>query len=111
MATLPMATQTELVREIADTLNHSQNDVREVLAALEDFIQEEIQSGNRVRVCGIQIEPRVKAATKKRKGRNPATGEEVMIKAKPATVKLKLRAVAPLSKVKLPSVKRLEAKF
>ena len=35
----------------------------------------------------------VKAATKAKKGRNPFTGEEIMIKAKPASRVLKLKAV------------------
>jgi nucleoid DNA-binding protein len=47
----------------------------------------------------------VKPATKKRKGRNPATGEEITIAAKPASVDLRAR---PLAKAKeaLPSVQK-----
>jgi len=36
-------------------------------------------------------------ATKARKGRNPFTGEEIMIKAKPASRKVRVRALRPLN--------------
>ena len=45
----------------------------------------------------MQLTVRVKPAQKKRKGRNPATGEEIMIAAKPASVDLRAR---PLAKAK-----------
>jgi nucleoid DNA-binding protein len=46
---------------------------------------------------------RVKDATKSRKGRNPATGEEITIAAKPAAVTVKARPLAK-AKAALPSV-------
>jgi hypothetical protein len=53
----------------------------------------------------VQLTPRVKPAQKKRKRRNPATGEEIEIAAKPASVDLRAR---PLAKAKqaLPSVQK-----
>jgi hypothetical protein len=48
---------------------------------------------------------RVKPAQKKRKGRNPATGEEIMIAAKPASVDLRARPLAK-AKAALPSVQK-----
>jgi nucleoid DNA-binding protein len=48
------------------------------LAALEDVVLEEIGNAQKVRVGGlVQLAVRVKAATKARKGRNPATGEAI----------------------------------
>jgi len=38
-----------------------------------------------------------KPATKSRKGRNPFTGEEIMIKAKPASRKVRARALRGLN--------------
>jgi nucleoid DNA-binding protein len=38
-----------------------------------------------------------KPATKSRKGRNPFTGEEITIKAKPASRKVRARALRPLN--------------
>jgi Bacterial DNA-binding protein len=51
---------------------------------------------------------RVKPAQKKRKGRNPATGEEIDVAAKPASVDVRAR---PLGKAKasLPSVQKAPA--
>ena len=51
----------------------------------------------------VQLAVRVKEATKPRKGRNPATGEEIMISAKPAAVTVKARPLAK-AKAALPSV-------
>ena len=54
----------------------------------------------------VQLTVRVKPAQKKkRKGRNPATGEEITIAAKPASVDLRAR---PLARAKgaLPSVQK-----
>ena len=48
---------------------------------------------------------RVKEATKPRKGRNPATGEEITISAKPASVALRARPLAK-AKAALPSVQK-----
>jgi nucleoid DNA-binding protein len=107
---LPMATQSEMVEELAEQTGFPKGEVRHLLEALQNFIVQEVGDGNRVKVAGVVIEPKLKKATKKRKGRNPATGEEVMIAAKPASVKLKARVVAPLSRASLPSPKRLASK-
>lgn len=107
---LPMATQGELVSELAETTGFPRGEIKHVLEALQNFVVDELQAGNRVKLCGVVIEPKVKAAVKFKKNgaRNPATGETVDRKAKPASVKLKARPVAPLTKAKLPSVKKLQ---
>jgi nucleoid DNA-binding protein len=59
-----------------------------------------------VRIGGlVELTVRVTPATKKRTGRKPATGEEIGIAAKPASVDVRAR---PLAKAKdaLPSVQR-----
>jgi hypothetical protein len=58
-----------------------------------------------VRIGGrVQLTVRVKPAQKKRKGRNPATGEEIEIAAKPPSVDLRDRPLARQSA--LPSVQK-----
>ena len=62
-------------------------------------------SGNaqKVRIGGmVQLTVRVKPAQKKRPGRNPATGEDITIAAKPASVDLRARPLAK-AKAALPS--------
>lgn len=99
-------TQTQLVSEIADRAELSKADVKRVLAALDEVVLDEIGNAHKVRIGTlVQLTPRVKPAQKKRKGRNPATGEEIDIAAKPASVDLRAR---PLAKAKqaLPSVQK-----
>jgi hypothetical protein len=53
----------------------------------------------------VQLTVRVKPAQKKRSGRNPATGEEITIAAKPASVDVRARVLAR-AKGALPSVQK-----
>ncbi len=99
-------TQSQLVTAVADRAELNKSDVKRVLAALEDVVLEEIGNAQKVRIGGLaQLTVRVKPAQKKRKGRNPATGEEITIGPKPASVDLRAR---PLAKAKgaLPSVQK-----
>ena len=67
---------------------------------------EELGNAEKVRIGGVvQLVVRVKEATKPRQGRNPATGEEITISAKPASVALKARPLAK-AKAALPSVQK-----
>jgi DNA-binding protein HU-beta len=102
---LPL-TQTQLVSAVADQAELSKSDAKRALAALEEIILEELGNAQKVRIGGlVQLTVRVKPAQKARKGRNPATGEEITIGAKPASVDLRAR---PLAKAKgaLPSVQK-----
>lgn len=105
---LPLLTQTELIGQLAEDTGWSKSDVRNFLDALDGVVTGNVEVGNRVKVAGIVVGPVVKPARKKRKGRNPATGEEVTIAAKPASVALKAKIVKPLKDTKLPSVKKLQ---
>jgi nucleoid DNA-binding protein len=99
-------TQTQLVSEIADRGQLSKAEAKRALAALDEVVLEQIGNAQKVRIGTlVQLTPRVKPAQKKRKGRNPATGEEIEIAAKPASVDLRAR---PLAKAKqaLPSVQK-----
>lgn len=99
-------TQTQLVAAVADRAEVSKAEAKRVLAALDDVVLEELGNAQKVRLGGlVQLTVRVKPAQKARKGRNPATGEEITIAAKPASVDLRAR---PLAKAKgaLPSVQK-----
>jgi nucleoid DNA-binding protein len=94
------------VSAVADQAELSKSDAKRALAALEEIILEELGNAQKVRIGGlVQLTVRVKPAQKARKGRNPATGEEITIGAKPASVDVRAR---PLAKAKgaLPSVQK-----
>jgi DNA-binding protein HU-beta len=106
-------TQSQLAAEVADRAGLSKSDAKAALAALEDVVLEQLADAEKVRIGGVvQLVVRVKEATKARPGRNPATGEEITISAKPASVALRARPLAK-AKAALPSVakarKRLAA--
>ena len=99
-------TQAQLVAAVADRADMTKADARKALTALEDVVLDELGNAQKVRLVGVvQLTVRVKPATKARKGRNPATGEEITIAAKKASVDLRAR---PLAKAKsaLPSVQK-----
>ena len=99
-------TQTQLVSEIADRAELSKAEAKRALAALDEVVLDQIEKAQKVRIGGlVQLTPRVKPAQKKRKGRNPATGEEIDIAAKPASVDVRARALAK-SRQALPSVQK-----
>jgi nucleoid DNA-binding protein len=99
-------TQSQLVTAVAERADVSKAEARRVLGAMEDVVLQEVGNAQKVRIGGlVQLTVRVKPATKARPGRNPATGEEITIAAKPASVDVRAR---PLAKVKevLPSVQK-----
>ena len=99
-------TQTQLVAAVADRADMSRSDAKRALGALDEIVLEELGNAQKVRIGGlVQLTVRVKPAQKKRKGRNPATGEEIEIAAKPASVDLRARPLAK-AKAALPSVQK-----
>lgn len=104
---LPKLTQPELIEELASATGWTNSDVRQFLTALYEVIESNVGEGYRVQVAGILVEPKLRKASKARMGRNPQTGEAVKISAKPAKVVLKAKPVSPLSKISLPSPKKL----
>jgi nucleoid DNA-binding protein len=89
-----------LVHHLAGTSGAAARDVRAVIAALEDTIRASIsKKGPRTFVLPglLKITAVAVPAKKARKGINPFTGEETVFKAKPATVKVKVR---PMKKLK-----------
>jgi DNA-binding protein HU-beta len=99
-------TQTQLASAVAERADMSKADARRVLAALDEVVLAELGNAQKVRIGGmVQLTVRVKPATKKRAGRNPATGEEITIAAKPASVDVRARPLAK-AKAALPSVQK-----
>jgi DNA-binding protein HU-beta len=99
-------TQTQLAAAVADRAEITKAEAKRVLDALDEIILEELGNAQKVRVGGlVQLTVRVKPAQKARKGRNPATGEEITIAAKPASVDLRARPLAR-AKAALPSVQK-----
>jgi DNA-binding protein HU-beta len=99
-------TQTQLVTAVAERADISKAEAKRVLTALDEIVLEEISNAEKVRIGSlVQLTVRLKPATKARQGRNPATGEEITIAAKPASVDVRAR---PLAKVKeaVPSVQK-----
>ena len=99
-------TQTQLAAAVADRAEITRAEAKRVLGALEEIVLEELGNAQKVRVGGlVQLTVRVKPAQKKRTGRNPATGEEITIAAKPASVDVRARPLAK-AKAALPSVQK-----
>ena len=99
-------TQTQLATAVAERAEITGAEAKRVLGALEEIVLEELSNTQKVRVGGlVQLTVRVKPAQTKRKGRNPATGEEITIAAKPASVDLRARPLAK-AKAALPSVQK-----
>jgi len=99
-------TQTQLTNAVADRADISRAEAKRVLATLEEIVLEELGNAQKVRIGGlVQLTVRVKPAQKARKGRNPATGEEITIAAKPAGVDLRARPLAK-ARAALPTVQK-----
>jgi nucleoid DNA-binding protein len=99
---LPL-TQTQLASAVADRADISRAEAKRVL---EEIVLVELGNAQKVRIGGlVQLTVRVKPAQKARKGRNPATGEEITIAAKPASVDLRARPLAK-AKAALPTVQK-----
>jgi DNA-binding protein HU-beta len=107
---LPL-TQTQLAGAVAERADITKADAKRILEALEDVVLEEIANAQKVKIGGlVQLTVRVKPATKSRKGRNPATGEEITIAAKPASVDIRARALTK-AKGALPSVQKAKRRL
>jgi nucleoid DNA-binding protein len=99
-------TQTQLITAVSERAELSKADAKRALTALDEIVLAELGNAQKVRIGGlVQLTVRVKPAAKARKGRNPATGEEITIAAKPASVDLRARPLAK-AKAALPSVQK-----
>ena len=90
----------EVVKQIALGTELKNTKVKEVFEALTAIIAADLSKKG----CGefnfmglMKLKTANKPATSARKGRNPFTGEEIMIKAKPASRKVRVRALRTLN--------------
>jgi len=95
-------TKTAILNELAERTELSRKQVGAVLDELEILIQRHIQKrgiGEFTMPGLLKIRSVKRPATKKRTGRNPATGEEIMIPAKPATTRVRVAALKRLKEM------------
>ena len=92
-------TKSMILAEIAESTSLTKVQVNAVLEELESVIERHI----RKRAAGeftlpglLKIKAAKRPASKKRMGRNPATGEEMVIPAKPASTRVRVTALKKL---------------
>lgn len=93
--------KTQLVTTLAESTDLTKKDVNAVLdelaVVMEGHLKKRGGAGSFTLPGLFKVTTKHKPATKARKGINPFTGEETMLKAKPASVQVKVR---PLKKMK-----------
>lgn len=90
--------KSQILTQIADRTDLPKRDVAAVFEELEGVMKKSLKQNQEFNLPGLcKMVVKKKPARKARKGRNPFTGEEIMIKAKPASKQVKIR---PLKKLK-----------
>ena len=92
-------TKTAIINDIAESTDLTRAQVTSVMEELESVIERHIRkrSVGEFTLPGLlKIKAAKRPATKKRMGRNPATGEEIVIAAKPATTRVRISALKKL---------------
>lgn len=89
-------TKSQILSALAEETGQSKKDISAVMDALAGLAHRHLKKGGSgefsVPSLGIKLRRVIKPARKARKGINPFTGEEIMIKAKPKSISV--RAVA-----------------
>ncbi|RLS92383.1 MAG: DNA-binding protein [Planctomycetota bacterium] len=95
-----LRTKGSIYKDIATTTELSRKQVVAVFDALTEMMKADLSKKG----CGTfnlfglaKMRTAIKPATKARKGKNPFTGQEIMIKAKPASRKVRIRAMKGLN--------------
>lgn len=87
-------TKNQVLASIASHTGLAKKDVLSVFESLGEHIVSHMRKGGSgeftVPETGIRVKRKTRPATKKRLGRNPATGEQIMIAAKPARTVVKI---------------------
>jgi nucleoid DNA-binding protein len=90
-------TKSEIISQIADKTSLTKKDVGAVFDQLNGIIKKSLKSASEFSMPGLmKVRVVKKPATKARLGKNPFTGEEIMIKAKPARKTVKVTALKGL---------------
>ena len=90
--------KSDVFRDLSETTELTRKQVASIFDRMAELIRVDLSKG-----CGVFTVPGLmkitvqhRPATKARPGRNPFTGEEIMIKAKPARKVVKVRALKNL---------------
>ena len=97
-------TKTAILAEIAENAELSKQQVSSVLDELENLIERHLRKrgvGEFTLPGLMKIRSVKRPATKKRMGRNPATGEEIVIGPKPASTRVRVTALKRLKEMVL----------
>ena len=95
-------TKPELIRALADTTGLSRSQVDELFEALCKVIEGELRAERPFALLRLlKIKFVRKPAKPARMGRNPATGQEMLLKAKPASNSVKVTALKALKEMVL----------
>lgn len=90
-------TKSQSVAALAESTGHSKADITKVMDALESLILSSVKNHGEFTLNGlVKIKVAQKPARAAREGRNPATGETIMIAAKPAHKVVKVKALKTL---------------
>jgi nucleoid DNA-binding protein len=95
-------TKTGILNEIATNTDLNRKQVAAVLDELESLIERHIRkrSAGEFTLPGLlKVKSVKRPASKKRMGRNPATGEEIVISAKPASIRVRVTALKRLKEM------------
>ncbi len=95
-------TKTAILTAIADETDLTKKQVDAVLEELESLIERHIRKGGagEFTLPGLlKVRAVKRPATKKRMGRNPATGEEIVIGPKPASIRVRATALKRLKEM------------
>jgi nucleoid DNA-binding protein len=95
-------TKSQIFSQIAEETDLSKRDVEAVFDSLHGLIEKNLKprGPQTFTIPGLmKIAVKKKPAQKARKGRNPATGEEITIPAKPASKQVKVRPLKNLKEM------------
>ena len=98
MTTAP--TKSQIIATIAEQTDLTKKQVASVFDALNGVMQKSLKATSTFTMPGVcKMRVVKKPATKAREGVNPFTGEKMMIKAKPASKKVRIRALKNLNEM------------
>ena len=90
-------TKSQIYTELASLTNLSKNDAKNLVSAMRNLIERHVRAKGSGEITlsdlGIKVRRINKKASKARMGRNPFTGEEIQIPAKPARKSVKVSAL------------------
>jgi nucleoid DNA-binding protein len=93
-------TKSQIVATIADQTELTKKQVAAVFDALNGVMKKSLKGAGTFTLPGVaKMRVVKKPATKAREGVNPFTGEKMMIKAKPASKKVRIRALKNLNEM------------